>query len=212
MLHLSSSLCLLFLEQIIRLSLLIPCGPIFTGRHSYKRTTPLWIYKKLVCGIFPKMHVILPTRWSMIRRQTAQIVYTTSLHFWWFARFSQMQLHLNWPLWINSWTFSGFSRLATPELMKFLLSEQSFPARTFICSVQMSVLYKTHLDATIHWCNLPAHFWRTNYCALVKQTIWNASPLNYTCRGIQASSLHAAFVLLLLALSHICLLSGLKAN
>lgn len=83
----------------------------------------------------------------------------------------------------------------------------------FICSVQMSFLYKTHLDATIHWCNLPAHFWRTNYCALVKQTIWNASPLNRTYRGIQvSSSLHAAFVLLLLVLSHICLLSGLKAH
>lgn len=83
----------------------------------------------------------------------------------------------------------------------------------FICSVQMSVLYKTHLDATIHWCNLPAHFWRTNYCALVKQTIWNASPLNRTCWGIQASSsLPAAFVLLLLVLSHICLLSGLKTH
>lgn len=29
----------------------------------------------------------------------------------------------------------------------------------------------------------PAHFWRTNYCALVKQTIWNASLLNRACQG-----------------------------
>lgn len=93
--------------------------------------------------------------------------------------------------------------------MKFLFG------RTIISreNVQMSALYKTHLDATIHWCNLPAHFWRTNYCALVKQTIWNASLLNRSCWGIQASSsLHTAFVLLLIVLSHICLVSWLKAH
>lgn len=155
------------------------------------------------------MHVILPSRWSLIRRQTTEIVYAISLHFWSSARFLQMQLHLNWPLWTNLWTISVFSGSVTPELMKFLFG------RTIISreNVQMSALYKTHLDATIHWCNLPAHFWRTNYCALVKQTIWNASPLNRSCWGIHASSsLHTAFVLLLIVLSHICLLSGLKAH
>lgn len=70
-----------------------------------------------------------------------------------------------------------------------------------------------HLDVTIHWCNLPAHFWRTNYCALVKQTIWNASLLNRACQGKQATpSLPRAFVLLLLVLSCICLLSEIKAH
>lgn len=130
------------------------------------------------------MHVILPSRWSLIRRQTTEIVYAISFHFWSSARFLQMQLHLNWPLWINSWTISVFSGSATLELMKFLFG------RTIISreNVQMSAFYKTHLDATIHWCNLPAHFWRTNYCALVKQTIWNASPLYRSCWGIQASS------------------------
>lgn len=74
--------------------------------------------------------------------------------------------------------------------------------------------YKLHLDATIHWCNLPAHFWRTNYCALVKQTIWNASLLNRACQGSRAtpSPPRAAFVLLLLVLSCICLLSEFKAH
>lgn len=51
----------------------------------------------------------------------------------------------------------------------------------------MSFPYKMHLDTTIHWCNLPAHFWRTNYCTLVKQTIWNASLLNRACQGSWAT-------------------------
>lgn len=96
-----------------------------------------------------------------------------------------------------------------------LLCGRTIISRENVCLVQMSVLYKTHLDATIHWCNPPAHFWRTNYCALVKQTIWKANPPNCTCQGIQAplpSRVHAAFVWLLLVLTHICLLSGLKAH
>lgn len=78
---------------------------------------------------------------------------------------------------INHFCFSGS---VTPELMRLLFG-RTIISRENVCLVQMPVLYKTHLDATIHWCNLPAHFWRTNYWALVKQTIWKASPLNCTC-------------------------------
>lgn len=110
--------------------------------------------------------------------------------------------------------FTSLAGLVAPGLNESLLKG------TIISTGNVHLLgadvfpYKMHLDATIHWCNLPAHFWRTNYCALVKQTIWNASLLNRACQGSRAtpSPPHAAFVLLLLVLSCICLLSQIKAH
>lgn len=78
---------------------------------------------------------------------------------------------------------SSFSRLVAPkrnECSGYSLSKkrkkenkggQLFTWKAFRLLAADVFPRKTHLDATVRRCNPPARFWRTNYCALVKQTI-----------------------------------------